>query len=119
MKLPYGERANLGTKLEDYSLNPLHRDSRNKARVFDAVLGLTLANNAEVLRDALLNAATYSDSAEPRGDNGFGDVYIYQSGKGLPTYDSSFSSAFACFKSTVSNPYGSSRKDHGSGRELL
>jgi Domain of unknown function (DUF4926) len=75
MKLPHGERANLGTKLADYSLNPLHRDGRNKARVFDAVLGVTLAN-ADVLRDALLNAAAHSDSAEPRGDNGFGDVYI-------------------------------------------
>ncbi len=75
MKLPYGERANLGTKLEDYSLNPLHRDGRNKARVFDSVLDRILAN-ADVLRDALLDAAAHSDSAELRGDNGFGDVYI-------------------------------------------
>ena len=75
MKLPNGERAGLGTKLEDYPLNPLHRDGRNKARVFDSVLGITLAN-VGVLRDALLNAAANSDHAEPRGDNGFGTVYV-------------------------------------------
>src|SRR5262245_5199472 len=75
MKLPHGERASLGTKLEDYSPNPLHRDGRNKARVFDSVLGITLAN-ADVLRDALLNAAAHSESAELRGDNGFGEGYV-------------------------------------------
>jgi hypothetical protein len=61
--------------LKDYIRNPLHRDGRNKARVFDSALGVTLAN-AEVLRDALLNAAAHSDPAESRDDNGFGDVYI-------------------------------------------
>ena len=75
MKLPTGERTNLGTKLEDYSLNSLHHEGRNKARVFDSVLGITLAN-ADVLRDALLNAAANSDYAEPRGDNGFGHGYV-------------------------------------------
>jgi hypothetical protein len=75
MKLPNGGRADLGTKLEDYTLNPLHRDGRNKARVFDSVLGITLAN-ADVLRDALLDAAANADRVEPRGDNGFGEVYV-------------------------------------------
>lgn len=75
MKLPNGGRANLGTKLEDYTLNPLPRDGRNKARVFASVLGITLAN-ADVLRHALLDAATNSDQVEPRGDNGFGEVYV-------------------------------------------
>lgn len=75
MKLPNGGRAYLGTKLEEYTLNPLHRDGRNKARVFDSVLGITLANT-DVLRDALLSAAAHSDNAEPRGDNGFGNVYV-------------------------------------------
>ena len=75
MKLPNGGRADLGTKLEDYTLNPLHRDGRNKARVLESVLGITLAN-AGVLRHALLDAAANSDQAEPRGDNGFGEVYV-------------------------------------------
>ena len=75
MKLPNGERADVGTKLEDYVLNPLHRDGRNKARVFESVLGITVAN-ADVLRRAVLNAAAHSDRAEARGDNGFGEVYV-------------------------------------------
>ena len=40
MKLPNGERADLGTKLEDYSLNPLHRHGQHKAR--DSGLSLAL-----------------------------------------------------------------------------
>ena len=75
MKLPNGGRADLGTKLEDYTLNPRHRDGRNKARVFESVLGITFAN-ADVLRHALLNAAANADQVEPRGDNGFGEVYV-------------------------------------------
>jgi hypothetical protein len=75
MKLPNGGRADLGAKLEDYTLNPLHRNGRNKARVFDVVLGITLTN-ADVLRHALFDAAVNSDQAEPRGDNGFGEVYV-------------------------------------------
>lgn len=75
MKPPNGERANLGTKLEDYTLNRPHRDGRNKARVFDSTLGITLAN-ADVLHHALLDAAAHSDQAESRGYNGFGEVYV-------------------------------------------
>ena len=75
MKLPNGARADLGTKLEDYTLSPRHRDGRNKARVFDSVLGITLTN-AEVVRHALLDAAANSDQVEARGDNGFGEVYV-------------------------------------------
>jgi hypothetical protein len=44
MRLPNGNRADLGTKLEDYVLNPRHREGRHKARVFESALGLTLAN---------------------------------------------------------------------------
>jgi hypothetical protein len=43
--------------------------------MFASVLDITLAN-AQVLRNALLNAAASSDQVEPRGDNGFGAVYI-------------------------------------------
>ena len=74
MKLPNGQHCDLGTKLEDYSLNPLHREGRNKARVFDSVLGITQAN-VEVLRAAIRSAAASSDEAEARGDNGFGEVF--------------------------------------------
>lgn len=75
MKLPNGERAYLGNKLEDYTLNPAHRDGRHKARVFASTLGLSL-DNADRLSAALLRAAATSDQFEARGDNGFGQVYV-------------------------------------------
>ena len=75
MKLLNSERADLGTKLEEYVLNPLHRKGKHKARMFESVLGITLAN-AQVLRSALLNIAASSDQVKPGGDNGFGDVYV-------------------------------------------
>ena len=75
MKLPNGNRAALGTKIEDYSLNALHREGRHKARVFAAVLGITL-DHTEVLRRAVLAAAAESDDVEARGDNGFGEVFV-------------------------------------------
>lgn len=74
MKLPNGHRCDLGTKLEDYSLNPWHREGRNKARVFASVLGLTPAN-ADVLRTAIRTAVATSDEAVARGDNGFGETF--------------------------------------------
>jgi len=75
MKLPNGERADLGTKIGDYVLNPSHWEGRHKARVFESVLGITLGNQ-QVLRDAILSAAANSDDAEPLGDNGHGIVYL-------------------------------------------
>ena len=75
MKLPNGDRADLGTKIEDYVLNPRHREGRHKARLFESVLGITLANDA-MLRQAILSAAENSDDAEPLGNNGHGEVYI-------------------------------------------
>lgn len=75
MKLPNGNRADLGAKIKDYSLNPLHREGRHKARVFASTLGITLGNQ-EVLRVAVRRAAAESDEAEPRGDNGFGEVFV-------------------------------------------
>lgn len=77
MRLPNGDRADLGTKIEDYTLNSVHREGRHKARVFEAVLGITAAN-ADGLRRALLDAAAASDQAEARGDSGFGNVYTLQ-----------------------------------------
>jgi hypothetical protein len=52
----------------------LHREGRNKARVFASVLGITQAN-AEVLAAAIRSAAATSDEARARGDNGFGEVF--------------------------------------------
>ena len=75
MKLPNGNRANLGTKLEDYSLNPLHRHGQHKARVFESALGITLANK-EVLSRGLLAAAKNSNEVAALGDNGFGETYV-------------------------------------------
>jgi len=75
MKLPHGDRADLGTKIEDYVLNPRHREGRHKARVFESVLGVTLANG-DVLRQAILSAAEDSDDSLPLGNNGHGEIYI-------------------------------------------
>ena len=74
MKLPNGDRADLGTKLEDYSLNPLHRHGQHKARVFESALGITLANK-EILSQALLAQAANSNDFVSLGDNGFGETY--------------------------------------------
>jgi hypothetical protein len=75
MKVPNGERADLGTKLEDYSLNPLHRQGQHKARVFESALGITLANR-EILSRALLEAAKKSNDTVALGDNGFGVTFV-------------------------------------------
>lgn len=74
MKLPNGDHCDLGTKLEDYSLNPVHREGRHKARVFASALGITQAN-AYLLRAAILSAAATSNEAEARGENGFGKTF--------------------------------------------
>ena len=75
MKLPGGDRADLGGKIEDYILNPRHREGRHKARVFESALGITLANQ-EILRQAILSAAATSEQADARGNNGHGDVDV-------------------------------------------
>ena len=73
MKLPNGQRADLGTKIEDYVLNPTHWEGRHKARVFESVLDITL-DNQQVLREAILAAAVNSEEVEALGDNGHGHV---------------------------------------------
>lgn len=75
MKLPNGDRADLGTKIEDYVLNPDHWEGRHKARLFEARLGVTVRNQ-EVLREAMVSAAVNSEEAEAIGDNGHGMVYV-------------------------------------------
>ena len=74
MKLPNGEHADLGTKLEEYSLNPAHRQGQHKARVFESVLGIAVANK-QILQRAILEAAALSHDAVATGDNGFGSTF--------------------------------------------
>ena len=77
MKLPNGERADLGAKLQDYVLNPQHRRGRHKARVFASVLGIT-QDNHETLARALLEAAAHSIDVAGGGDQGFGETFEIQ-----------------------------------------
>ncbi len=74
MRLPNGDRAHLGTKVENYILNTAHRQGRHKARMFESILGITAANSG-TLRRALLETAATSDKAEPRGKSTFGTTY--------------------------------------------
>ena len=74
MKLPNGDRADLGTKLSDYVLNPEHRHGRHKARVFESSLGIT-RQNQQLLADALCKAATDSADVTSMGDQGFGEIF--------------------------------------------
>ncbi len=75
MKLPNGEQADLGAKLEDYSLNIFHRHGQHKARVFESALGIRL-DNKEVLSRALFAAVKNSNDVVAGGDNGFGETYV-------------------------------------------
>jgi len=75
VKLPNAERAVVEIdKLRNYCLNPDHRRGCHKARVFAAVLGLTIDDAGE-LRDALLAAARNED-AEPGEHDEYGARYV-------------------------------------------
>ena len=75
MRLPNGNQAIVETvKLQEYCLSPTHPRGRHKARVFAAVLGLT-ADDTELLRDALLQAALTED-AIPTDQDEFGQRYV-------------------------------------------
>jgi len=74
-KLPHGERAVVEIeKLREYSLNAMHSRGKHKARVFQAALGLTLADS-DWLRELLLRAAREEDAS---GDilSPFGMKYV-------------------------------------------
>ncbi len=75
MKLPQGKRAQLGAKLEEYTLNPLHLEGRHKAQVFASALGISLCE-IESLRASVLLAAAGSDDAVALGHNGFGEIFV-------------------------------------------
>ena len=75
MRLPNGDRAVVAMeKLVDYCLSPVHPRGRHKARVFDAVLGLT-SNNAAELQTALLDAAASAEAVETTSDE-YGQRYV-------------------------------------------
>jgi hypothetical protein len=75
MKLPNFERAVVEiAKLRDYSLNPLHDVGKHKARVFQAALGLTVAD-ADWLRERVLEAA-YNREVVAGPASVFGEKYI-------------------------------------------
>ena len=75
MKLPNFERAIVDIeKLRNYCLSPEHPRGRNKARVFEAVLGFT-DRNAEELRNALLSA-TRNNEAVPTEVDEYGQRYV-------------------------------------------
>jgi len=62
MRLPNAEFAVVDIeKLRDYCLNADHPRGRHKARAFAAALGLT-ADNADKLRDAILEAASVKEA---------------------------------------------------------
>ena len=62
MKIPNAEHAIVDIrKLRDYCLNPQHNKGKNKARLFASLLGMS-SNDAEELRDALLEAVRKQDA---------------------------------------------------------
>ena len=75
MRFPNPEKSFIGRKLEDYVPNRSHREVRHKARVFESVLGIT-STNQEILRQAILHAASTSDTVESQGDVGHVSLYV-------------------------------------------
>ena len=74
MTIPNPERAVVDIrKLRDYCLDPTHDEGKHKARLFVAALGMT-RNDAEDLRDALLEAVTRHDATLGRHDE-YGQRY--------------------------------------------
>ena len=72
--LPNSDKAVVDpAKLTAYCLNPDHPHGGPKARVFRAFLGLT-AEHADLLRDALVNAARIEE-AEERLEDAYGKRY--------------------------------------------
>ena len=75
MKLPYGDQAIIEQrKIIDYSLSPDHDDGRHKARLFQAVFGLT-REYATLLLAALKEAAVNGEAVSGRLDR-YGQRYV-------------------------------------------
>ncbi len=75
MLIPNAEKAVVDIrKLRDYCLNSEHNDGKHKARLFLAILGMTV-DNAEELRHLLLEVIQSHDAQLGRQDE-FGQRYI-------------------------------------------
>ena len=75
MKLPNPDKAVVDIeKLRDYCLSFEHPRGRHKARVFQAVLGLTFEQAGD-LRQGLL-AAALTQTATPVLEDGFGQRFV-------------------------------------------
>jgi hypothetical protein len=72
-KLPNGDQAQLGDKLERYVLNPQHPKGKDKAALFKNRLGITLENK-EVLEKALLDVASNQEATVHKQDQ-YGTQY--------------------------------------------
>lgn len=74
-KLPNGEQAIVPLeKFTEYALNPEHPTGRHKARVFNAVLGLTL-DDAPFLQATVQHIAETGD-AVPQEPTPYGQRYV-------------------------------------------
>lgn len=75
MPLPNAEKVVVDiAKIRDYCLSQTHIRGRHKARVFAAATGLT-ADDAEVLRSALLSAARQAE-AQAESKDAYGHRYV-------------------------------------------
>jgi hypothetical protein len=75
MKLPNAARAFVDiAKLRAYCLDSSHPDGRHKARVFRSALDLS-ADDAEMLRQAILDAVTEGEAVEGESD-AYGSRYV-------------------------------------------
>lgn len=74
MKLPNGELADLGNKIDRYCLNPNHNKGKHKARLFRSKLGIT-QDNSIILKQALLQAAQTEPVSLKKQDQ-YGAHYI-------------------------------------------
>jgi hypothetical protein len=74
MRIPNANRAVVDiAKLRDYCLNPKHPRGKNKARLFDSLLGLR-AEDAERLRGRILEAVITNEALAGEEDD-FGRRY--------------------------------------------
>jgi hypothetical protein len=75
VKLPNGDQAIIDSrKVTDYSLNPEHDDGKHKARLFQELLGVSLAN-AQLLLDALEEAAIRGEATVGKQDK-YGQRFV-------------------------------------------
>ena len=75
MKIPNAERAVVDIrKLRDYCLNPQHHKGKHKARLFASLLGMN-SDDAEELRNALLEAIKKQDAQLIREKDAYGQRY--------------------------------------------